>query len=170
MTAVRKALLPGLILVLALFIAFYSYAGQYHIISVIDGDTIDVDHLNKKFTIRLVGIDAPELGTGEYNPSQPFAHAAKKHLTSLIGNRIVDIKTYGSDRYGRTLGEVFVDNKNINIEMLKAGFAEVYRGDYPVADLDFTEYWQAEEQARKDRRGMWDQSNYKSPREWRKMH
>jgi len=61
MTAVRRALLPALILVLALFIAFYSYAGQYHIIRVIDGDTIDVDHLNKKFTIRLVGIDAPEL-------------------------------------------------------------------------------------------------------------
>jgi endonuclease YncB( thermonuclease family) len=34
----------------------------------------------------------------------------------------------GPDRYGRTLGEVFVDGKSVNLEMIKAGLAEVYRG------------------------------------------
>ncbi len=96
---------------------------------VIDGDTIDVDHLNKKFTVRLVSIDAAELGKGKYDQSQPFARAAEKHLTGLVSNRIVDIKPYGQDRYGRMLAEVFVDNKTVNIEMLKAGMADVYRDD-----------------------------------------
>jgi endonuclease YncB( thermonuclease family) len=54
---------------------------------VIDGDTIDVDHLNKKFTVRLVSIDAAELGKGKYEQSQPFARAAEKHLTGLVSNR-----------------------------------------------------------------------------------
>lgn len=54
------------------------------VLRVIDGDTIDVDHLNKKFTVRLVSIDAAELGKGKYDQSQPFARAAEKHLTGLV--------------------------------------------------------------------------------------
>jgi micrococcal nuclease len=120
---------------LAALVAFFislistAFAAQSHVIRVVDGDTIDVDHLNKKFTVRFVGIDAPELGKGKYDPSQPFARAAENHLTGLISNRIVDIKSYGQDRYGRMLAEVFVDNKTVNVEMPKAGMAEVYRGD-----------------------------------------
>jgi hypothetical protein len=44
-------------------------------------------------------------------------------------NRSVDIKPYRQDRYGRTLAEVFVEGKNVNLEMVKAGMAEVHRGD-----------------------------------------
>jgi len=40
-------------------------------------------------------------------------------------NKIVDITSYGNDRYGSTLGEVFQDDNNINLEMVKAGLAEV---------------------------------------------
>ena len=167
-SAKAKLYLAWLLVLLSLISE--AIAGQYHVIRVIDGDTINVDHLNKKFTIRLVGIDSPELGTGKYNPSQPFANAAKRHLIGLIDNRIVNIKPYGQDRYGRMLAEVFVGSKNVNIELIKAGLAEVYRGDYPAAGLDLNPYWQAEEKARKDRTGMWSQSNYMSPRDWRKSH
>jgi micrococcal nuclease len=55
----------------------------------------------------------------------------------------------GAGVYGRMLAEVFVDNKNVNVEMLKAGMAEVYRGDNHPAGLDLKPYWQAEEEARK---------------------
>jgi endonuclease YncB( thermonuclease family) len=167
-SAKAKLYLAWLLVLLSLISE--AIAGQYHVIRVIDGDTIDVDHLNKKFTVRLVGIDAPELGKGKYDQSQPFARAAETHLTGLVSNRIVDIKPYGQDRYGRMLAEVFVDNKNVNVEMLKAGMAEVYRGDTHPAGLDLKPYWQAEEEARKARLGMWSQPNYMSPRDWRKSH
>lgn len=153
-----------------LLVASLAIAGQYHVLRVIDGDTIDLDDLKKKVTVRLVGIDAPELGKGKYDSSQPFARVAENHLTGLVGNRIVDLKAFGTDRYGRMLAEVFVDNKNVNIEMLKAGLAEVYRGDYPAPGLNLKPYWQAEEEARKARLGMWSQSQYMSPREWRRLH
>jgi endonuclease YncB( thermonuclease family) len=80
-----------------------------------------------------------------------------------------EIKSYGPDRYRRTLGEVFVDGKSVNLEMVKSGFAEVYRG--PLAKGQNMEpYRKAEEEARKARLGMLSQPNYMSPRDWRKSH
>jgi micrococcal nuclease len=40
------------------------------------------------------------------------------------------IKEYGTDRYGRILGLAFADGTNVNLEMVKAGLAEVYRGKH----------------------------------------
>jgi endonuclease YncB( thermonuclease family) len=59
--------------------------------------------------------------------------------------------------------------KNLNLEMVKSGFVEVYRGD-PVSGQDLAPYWKAEEQARAGKRGMWAQGDkHLSAREWRKM-
>jgi len=141
---------------LALFIsnASYSLAGQYKVTRVTDGDTIQVIADGTKTTIRLVGIDAPEVSHVKNAPGQPFSEAATKHLTGLVLNKTVEIKSYSPDRYGWMLAEVELDNRNINIEMLKAGYAEVYRGDYPVKGLDTKPYRQAEEEARAAKRAM----------------
>ena len=40
------------------------------------------------------------------------------------------IKEYGTDRYGRILGLAFADGTNVNLEMVKAGLGEVYRGKH----------------------------------------
>ena len=54
--------------------------------------------------------------------------------------------------------------------VIKAGYAEVYRGK-PPRGLDLDPYWQAEKEARKAKKGMWIQADkYISPKEWRKMH
>jgi len=88
----------------------------------------------------------------------------------LVLNKTVDIKGYGLDRYERLLGVVFLNGKNINLEMIQAGLAEVYRGKPPGA-LDLGPFWQAEKEAREAKRGMWAQGEkYVSPREWRKMN
>jgi endonuclease YncB( thermonuclease family) len=82
---------------------------------------------------------------------------------------MVDIKSYGQDRYGRTLGVVYANGMNVNLEMIKAGLAEVYRGR-PAPGFDNNPYWEAEKKARQAIRGMWVQGDkYISPKEWRKM-
>jgi len=59
--------------------------------------------------------------------------------------------------------------KNINLEMMDAGFAEVYRGN-PVSGQDLAPYWKAEEKAKAAKRGRWVQGDrYISPRDWRRM-
>jgi micrococcal nuclease len=128
-------------------------AGQYQVIHV-----------------RLVGIDAPEAPTRKNQTGQPFNQRSKKHLSSLVLNQVVEIKSYGFDGDGRMLGEVILEDRNINIEMIRAGLAEVYRGK-PASGLDMEPYWKAEEDARKGGRGMWVMGDkYVSPREWRQTH
>jgi len=144
-------------------------AGEYQVSRVVDGDTIIVKKGDTKLTIRLVGIDAPEISHKKYEPGQPFSQQSTKHLAGLVLNKVVDIKSHGPDRYGRTLGEVFLDGNNINLEMVKVGLAEVYRGT-PAKGQNMEPYWKAEEEARRAGKGMWVLGDkYISPREWRRM-
>jgi micrococcal nuclease len=95
-------------------------AGQYQVYRVVDGDTFIVKHGSTKITIRLVGIDAPELSNKKRKDGQPFSRQSTQHLAGLVLNKTVDVKSYGADRNGRTLGEVFLLNgTNVNIEMIQ---------------------------------------------------
>jgi micrococcal nuclease len=165
----RRTVLFISILALFIFNASLSFAGQYQVFRVVDGDTFIVKHGDIKITIRLVGIDAPELSNNKRKDGQPFSRQSTKHLAGLVLNKTVEIKSYGPDRYGRTLGEVFLDGKSVNLEMVKSGFAEVYRGT-PAKGQNMEPYWKAEEEAKASNRGMWVLGDeYVSPREWRAM-
>ena len=147
--------LKTLILIVAIFIfPVIVLAGQFKCTRVTDGDTITVVTDGQKVTIRLVGIDAPEKSRKKHDPGQPFSQASTKYLASLVLNKHVDIVSYGTDRYGRTLGVVYVDGKNVNLEMVRAGLAEVYRGR-PAKGFDNEPYQKAEDAARRAGVGMW---------------
>ena len=146
-----------------------AFAGQYEVTRVTDGDTILVKAGGTTTTVRLVGIDAPEASHSKNQPGQPFSKAATKYLAAMVLNKTVEIKSYGSDRYGRTLAEVVLDNRIVNIEMIQAGLSEGYRGK-PASGLDMAPYRKAEEEAKAAKRGMWVLGEkYVSPRDWRRM-
>jgi endonuclease YncB( thermonuclease family) len=147
-----------------------SLAGQFKVTRVTDGDTVKVAGNDEKMIIRLVGIDAPETSKKKNQPGQPFSRKSTKYLANLVLNKSVEVKSYGTDRYGRTLGVVFVGGKNVNLEMVKSGLAEVYRGK-PAGGLDLEPYWKAEAEAKKAGIGMWSAGDkYISPKEWRRTH
>jgi endonuclease YncB( thermonuclease family) len=50
-------------------------------------------------------------------PREPYSQESKEHLTGLIYDKVVEIKNYGLDSYGRTMEEVYLDGNNINIEI-----------------------------------------------------
>lgn len=158
-----------ILVVLPLLSPARAVAEQFQVYKVIDGNTLIVrDEKDEKITVRLVGIDAPELSTSDGESGQPFGNRSAKHLASLVLGRVVDIKSYGLDGFGRMSGEVFARDKNINLEMVRAGFAEVFRGK-PAGGLSLEAYWEAEKEAREAHRGMWAQGDeYVSPREWKK--
>ncbi|UCF85477.1 MAG: thermonuclease family protein [Desulfobacteraceae bacterium] len=156
---------------LALFITFPAVllAGQFKITRVYDGDTVKAQGHDIEIKVRLVSIDTPETSKEKRDPGQPYSQQAKKYLTDLILNRSVDIKGYGLDRYNRILGVIYLGNQNINLEMVKAGFAEVYRGMAPHK-FELSPYWQAEKKARDSKKGMWSLgAKYVSPKDWRRM-
>jgi endonuclease YncB( thermonuclease family) len=147
-----------------------SPAGQFKITKVYDGDTVKAVGHDIIIKVRLVGIDAPETSHGKRIPGQPYGQRSKKYLTRLVLNKTVDVKGYGLGPYNRTLGVVYLDGRNINLEMVKAGLAEVYQGR-PPRGLDIGPYWQAERDAKRAQRGMWSLGNkYISPKEWRRTH
>jgi micrococcal nuclease len=144
------------------------FAGEIKVVRVTDGDTIKARSDSKKIIVRLVGIDAPETSKKKNEPGQPYSRKATQYLAGLLLNKIITMIEYGIDQYGRILGVIFVNDTNANLEMLKAGLAEVYRGP-PAKGLALDPYWKAEEEARKAKRGMWVLGDkYVSPREWRK--
>ncbi len=85
---------------------------------------------------------------------QPYSVQAKKFLAGMVLNKTVDIKGYGLGHYNRILGVLYVNGNNVNIEMVKASLAEVYRGK-PPRGFDLKPYSQAEAEAKKAKRGIW---------------
>jgi endonuclease YncB( thermonuclease family) len=118
----------------------------------------------------LVGIDAPEISHKQRLPGQPFCLKAKEYLSTLVLDKGVRIKFYGKDTSGKSLGEIFAEKLNINIEMLHAGLAEVYRGP-PALNLKISTYRDAERKAKESVKGIWElRDQYFSPWDWREMH
>ena len=159
-----------LIVFLVHFSSHISNAGQFKVTRVYDGDTLKAKSQGYEVKVRLVGIDTPETSKKKHQPGQPFSKRATIHLQKLVLNKIVEIEGYGLDRYSRVLGVVYIDGKNVNLEMVKEGLAEVYRGP-PAKGLDLEPFRKAEAEAIKAKLNMWSlQDKYISPREWRRQH
>src|SRR5215472_5489537 len=118
------------------------------VVSVLDGDTIDVLHNGQAERIRLNGIDAPEKG-------QPYGKRAKRFLADLVAGKTVTIHSYKLDRHKRTVGDVLLaDGTNLNRELVKAGLAwwyKKYSKDETLGAL--------EQEAREAKRGLWAETN-----------
>ncbi|MDO8355524.1 MAG: thermonuclease family protein [Nitrospirota bacterium] len=145
---------------LTLFQAASVFAVDFsgHIISVLDGDTIEVLHNQHPERIRLSGIDCPE-------KKQAFGQRAKQAASELAFEKDVTIQTHGHDKYNRTIGEVILpDGINLNQELVKQGWCWWYRryapGDTVLEGL--------ENEAREGRRGLWADPQPVPPWEWRK--
>jgi micrococcal nuclease len=140
---------------------------------VSDGDTIHVTTPEKtKLTVRLYGMDAPETPkinqrTGHINkPGQPYGDESWKALDAKIMGKQVRLDIIDIDRYKRMVGVVWVGNRNINLEMVKDGYAEAYL-EY-LKEPYRAQFIQAEKEARSAKRGIWSLSDYERPSDFRK--
>jgi len=135
------------------------------VVKVADGDSISVlDSTNTQHRIRLQGIDAPER-------KQAFGNASRKHLATLVAGKTVTVKWVKRDRYGRIVGFVIVDGHDMNLVQVKAGMAWFYR--YYQKELSRENrklYAQVEDQARSERRGLWQDKSPMPPWEWRRLN
>ncbi len=101
---------------------------------VIDGDTLVLESGEH---IRLLGINTPEKG-------EPYSKEAKDFAEQLALNKTITLK-FGKERtdlYNRTLAYVFLENRNINLELVKEGLANYYfPGGKDVYYEKFSEAW-----------------------------
>ena len=78
------------------------------------------------------------------------------------------IEDYGKDRYDRILGVVYLGQINVNLELVRNGYAEVYRGR-PAKGFNTDPYWKEEAQAKSEKLNIWSLGeDYVSPKEWRR--
>ena len=79
-----------------------------------------MDDSKTQYKIRLDAIDAPELG-------QPFGQASKKSLSEKVFGKDVVVIPKTKDKYGRTVGHILIDGRDVNLEMLEEGMAWHYK-------------------------------------------
>lgn len=161
-----RAVIPVLALILALALAFLpagvrnaaanSMTFEAMVIEVKDGDTLTVLRNRSRMTVKLPGIDAPEL-------DQPFGLDARRFAAKLVRGKVVTIQMsrpgnpiYGAVRFSR--------GRILALEMVKAGMAW-------ATTTDKTSLFSAAQEAAKSARlGLWVNSEDEDPVppwEWR---
>ena len=133
---------------------------EYSVISVNDGDTIVISNGLKKLTIRLIGVDTPEV-VDPRKPVQCFGREASDNTKRILPHdTLVSLELDPSqgeiDKYGRTLGYVILkDGTNLNKKIIEDGFGHEYT--YQNNKYKYqTEFRQAEQSAREAGRGLWN--------------
>jgi len=126
---------------------------------VVDGDTIHVNKNEEIIKVRLIGINTPET-VDPRKGVECYGIEAKNYISSLLLEKWVEIETDPTqdhyDKYGRLLGYVFVDRKNINLEMIQEGYAYEYTYKLPYKYQD--EFKLAETMARNEEKGLWNKN------------
>ena len=129
-------------------------------VHISDGDTIVFQSQNgEKFKVRLYAIDAPE-------KAQPYGPQSTGILRNLIGQEVINLQIINTDRYGRKVCRIYVNNQDINAEMVKLGAAWHYK--YYDKSSDYDRYDQLERNARAGHKGLWNRNNPTPPWEYRK--
>jgi endonuclease YncB( thermonuclease family) len=126
------------------------------VIGVHDGDTVTLlMEGNQQVKIRLAQIDAPE-------SDQAFGQRSKQSLSDMVFNKNIRVEKETIDKYGRTVGTIFVDGLDANREQIKRGMAWAYRKYLHDQSL-----LQVEDEARRAKVGLWSDPNPMPPWEYR---
>ena len=130
------------------------------LLSVTDGDSLEVDCGKGRLRVRLWGIDAPEMA------QTPWGMRARIALQRLIVVDELAVQVVDHDKYGRVVARVFSSNLDLGLELAKEGFAPV-----PLKYVEDERYRAAHYAARQERRGVWEVSGaHQRPWVWRRFN
>lgn len=127
------------------------------VVGVKDGDTVVLLRNGEEVTVRLYGVDTPE-------KAQAYGQRAKQYTSDLAFGKNVRLIIKNTDRYGRTVGTIILpDGRSLNEELVRNGYAwhyKAYSKDQNLAN--------AEADARRFKRGLWQDANPVAPWDYRK--
>ncbi len=127
------------------------------VIAVKDGDTIDLLQGGQTVKVRLYGVDSPE-------KNQDYGQKAKDFTSQLAFGKQVRLIAHNKDRYGRTVGTIILpDGRNLNEELVRNGYAWHYKEYSKDKNLE-----NLEADARRFKRGLWQDKNPVAPWDFRK--
>jgi micrococcal nuclease len=130
------------------------------VVGIKDGDTVVVlDSLNNQTTLRLAEVDCPE-------KNQPFGTKSKQFTSDQIYLKTIKYIVTDTDRYGRSIAMIYydTDNKYLSAEIIKAGMGWQYKRYSTSKELATFE-----DNAKRNKIGLWVDSNPVAPWEFRKQ-
>ncbi len=143
---------------LALVSVFATAASAATLEKVLDGDTVIIREGAQHYHLRLLDIDAPEL-------HQTYGKQSQRSLRTFCQKARIVVETVGTDRYGRTLGNLYCDGQNSSTYQIMQGMAwfnSKFSQNSALADL--------QAQAQQRRIGLWQQEKPLQPWVWRKLY
>jgi micrococcal nuclease len=155
-----KKIIVTLVLFLSVSLSYCQVTLTAKVVGIKDGDTVVVlDSLNNQTTLRLAEVDTPE-------KSQAFGTKAKKFTSDEIYLKTIKYVVTDTDRYGRSIAMIYydVDNKYLSAEIIKAGMGWHYKRYSKSKELALFE-----DNAKKNKIGLWIDNNPIEPSEWRRQ-
>lgn len=130
-------------------IRFFSNDDQlYKVTRVVDGDTIEIEGGQK---VRYIGVDTPESTTQHECFGREASNENKKLVEGKLVKLVKDVSE--TDRYGRLLRYVYVDDTFVNDYLVKNGYANA--ASFPP-DVRYQEkFTNSEQEAREKEVGLW---------------
>ena len=138
------------------------------VVGVPDGDVLELQTAaQKKFRVRLNGIDAPE-------SEQPFGAKSKERLNQLVGGKTVRVVTQGEDRSGQIIGDVYFKDAratgsdeeiHLNNHLVEIGLAWHFVRFAPDNKILAS----SEQRARDSSVGLWAEADPVAPWDWRRQ-
>jgi micrococcal nuclease len=126
------------------------------VLRVVDGDTFVL--AGSKERVRLIGANTPETVKPDW-PVEPWGPEASQFTKKFLAGGEVRLEFDGDprDKYGRLLAYVWVGNRMLNEELLRAGLARAEM-QYRYSKEMKSRFRRAEAEARNSRRGIWSGS------------
>jgi endonuclease YncB( thermonuclease family) len=129
-----------------------------------DGDTIKLQTVDRGVIIvRFSGADTPETGQAHWK-------AARTYLRNLVASKPVTVRCYKTDKYEREVCHVSVGGVDAGLALVQQGYAwYAHMFSNELSASQQKAYPEAEELARRQRRGLWQDSDPMPPWECRKL-
>jgi micrococcal nuclease len=139
--------------------------GTYRVARVVDGDTIVIVLNGEKERVRLIGANTPETVKPDW-PIEPWGPEASQFTKKFLAQGKVRLEFDGQrrDKYDRMLAYVWVDDRMLNEELIRAGLARAEM-QYHYSKEMKSRFRRAESEARAAQRGIWSKTeNHYTPR------
>jgi micrococcal nuclease len=151
----KLKLFPMLIL-FSIIIPGVVFAGQYKVVRVVDGDTILIRYNGTYEKVRLRCVNTPKPVPSEKKQRDTMAEIAFRYTQKKLTGKYVDLEfeSWSRGKHGVLYAYVFVDGKNINLELVRQGLSRYYI-KYGQSKNYHDEFKIAEHHARKEKLNIW---------------
>lgn len=157
-----------LLILFSLFSLNIAVAGEYEVLRVIDGDTIDIMYQGQRERVRMLCVDTPESVHPDQSKNTTLGQKSSAYTKSRLSGKKVDLELESKTRgkYGRLLAYVILDGKNYNLELIRESWSKYYT-KYGNSEKHDAEFRAAEAAARAKGIRVWSpgQNNNAPPKQ-----